>query len=114
VVIRRGEIYWVDLGSGTGSRPAKMRPVVVVQDDRYNDSRLATTVVAALTSNVDLARLPGNVLVPAVLSGLTKDSVVNATALATVDRTELADRVGAVPADLMDRVDEGLRLVLSL
>ncbi len=113
-MIRRGEIYWVDLGPGEGSRPAKMRPVVVVQDDRYNDSRLATTVVAAMTSNVGLARIPGNVLVPAVFSGLTKDSVVNTTALATVDRAELEARVGAVPTDLMDRVDEGLRLVLSL
>lgn len=61
-----------------------------------------------------LARLPGNVLVPAVLSGLTRDSVVNTTALATVDRAELEDRAGAVPTDLMDRVDDGLRLVLSL
>lgn len=113
-MIRRGEIYWVDLRASEGSRPAKMRPVVVVQDDRYNDSRLATTVVAAMTSNVDLARMPGNVLVPSVLSGLTKDSVVNTTALATVNRAELEDRVGTVPTDLMDRVDEGLRLVLSL
>lgn len=88
--------------------------MVVVQDDRYNDSRLATTVVAALTSNVELARLPGNVLVPAALSGLAKDSVVNATAVVTLDKADLEDGAGTVPLQLMDQVDDGLRQVLSL
>jgi mRNA interferase MazF len=114
MVIRRGEIHWVDLGEPRGSRPGKLRPVLVVQGDPHNESRLATTVVAALTSNVDLARVPGNVLVPAVLSGLAKDSVVNVSAVVTVDKSDLAGRAGAVPAHLMDQVDDGLRLVLAL
>jgi mRNA interferase MazF len=88
--------------------------VLVVQGDQHNESRLATTVVAALTSNVDLARVPGNVLVPAALSGLSKDSVVNVSALATVDRGDLVDPAGAVPPHLMDQVDDGLRVLLAL
>lgn len=113
-MIRRGEIHWVDLGEPRGSRPGKLRPVLVIQDDRYNESRLATTVVAVLTSNVDLARVPGNVLVPAALSGLAKDSVVNASAVVTVDKRDLADCAGAIPAPLMTQVDAGLRQVLAL
>ena len=113
-MIRRGEVYWADLGPPRGSRPGKLRPVLVIQDDHYNDSRLATTVVVALTSNVDLARVPGNVLVPAVVSGLSKDSVVNTTALATLDTSGLDDRAGHVPDQLMADVDRGLRQVLAL
>lgn len=113
-MIRRGEVYWADLGPTRGSRPGKLRPVLVIQDDHYNDSRLATTVVLALTSNVDLARVPGNVLVPAVISGLTKDSVVNTTAVATVDKSDLEDLAGHVPDQLMAQVNHGLKQVLAL
>src|SRR6266568_6394172 len=81
LVIRRGEIYWVDLGQPRGSRPAKTRPVLVVQADPYNASRLATVVAVVLTSNTSLAAMPGNVFVPAATSGLPWDSVANVTAL---------------------------------
>lgn len=113
--MRRGDVHWCDLGEPVGSAPAKRRPVVVVSADAYNASRLRTVVVAALTSNTALAALPGNVFAPAVLTGLPRDSVVNVTALLTLDRAVLDPiRAGHLPADLMAAVDAGLRGVLAL
>ncbi len=80
----------------------------------YNRSRLRTVVVAALTTNTRLAALPGNVFVPAATAGLDQDSVVNVTQLATVDRSYLDSRIGALPGWLLDEVDSGLRRVLAL
>ncbi|MHB1526860.1 MAG: type II toxin-antitoxin system PemK/MazF family toxin [Candidatus Dormibacteria bacterium] len=114
MVIKRGDIYWVDLGAPEGSRPAKRRPVLVVQADSFNQSRLATTLVAVLTSNTNLAAMPGNVFLPASVSGLPQDSVVNVTALVTVDKVELDGPVGKVPSLLLRRVDSGLGRVLGL
>jgi mRNA interferase MazF len=114
MVIRRGSICWADLGEPRGSRPAKRRPVLVIQADPYNASRLNTTLAAVITANTGLAAMPGNVFVPATLSGLPKDSVVNVTALITLDKTELDDEVGQLPPTLMSDVDRGLRRVLEL
>ena len=113
-MIDRGGIYWVDLGSPVGSRPAKRRPVVVVSAPSYNRSRLATVLAAVVTSNTALAALPGNVFLPAAATGLPRDSVVNVTAVVTLDKTDLAARVGDTPPALMDEVDRGLRRVLDL
>lgn len=113
-MIGRGGIYWVDLGPATGSRPAKRRPVLVVQSDPYNASKLATVVTAVITSNTDLAAMPGNVFLPAVATGLPRDSVVNVTALATLNEYELEGPVGQVPDGLMREIEQGLRRVLGL
>lgn len=113
-MIHRGGIHWTDLGEPGGSAPAKRRPVLVVQHDQLNRSRLATVVVAAVSSNTALAEYPGNVFVPAAASGLPKDSVVNVTAIATVDREWLDEEAGALPAYLLAEVDAGVRLVLGL
>ena len=113
-MIERGAIYWIDLGSPSGSRPAKRRPVLVVSSDRYNSSRLATVIVAVLTSNTALAELPGTVFLPASASGLTRDSVVNVTALVTVNKAELTEHAGRAPAMLLREVDSGLRRVFDL
>lgn len=113
-MIERGEIYWVDLGPPSGSRPAKRRPVLVVSADAYNESRLATVLVAVVTSNTALAAMPGNVFLPANASGLPRDSVVNVTALVTLDKTDLSERAGTVPQALADEVARGLRRVLGL
>ena len=112
--MRRSEIYWADLGTASGSRPAKRRPVLVIQTDPYNDSRLATVLVAVITSNTALATMPGNVFLPASASGLSRDSVVNVTALVTLNKTDLTDWVGQIPPSLMHDVDRGLRGVLAL
>jgi mRNA interferase MazF len=113
-VIRRGTVWWADLGKPQGSRPAKVRPVLVIQDNSFNSSDLNTTVVAAITSNTRLATMPGNVFLPAASSGLPRDSVVNVTSLVALNKNDLRDEVGHLPAALMQEVDRGLRMVLSL
>lgn len=114
MVIERGAIFWADLGAPIGSRPAKRRPVLVVQSDAFTRTRLATVIVAAFTSNTELAIWPGNVFVPALSSGLPRDSVVNITAVAAIDREELDDPVGTLPFALMREVERGLRAILGL
>ena len=114
MVTRRGEIYWSDLGATHGSRPAKRRPVLVIQADPYNASRLATVLAVVMTSNTALASMPGNVFLPAAATGLPRDSVANVTALVTLNKTDLTDPIGPVPTYLMDDVDRGLRRVLAL
>lgn len=113
-MIERGAIHWVDLGDPAGSRPGKRRPVLVVQSDSYNASKLGTVVVAVITSNTSLAALPGNVFLPASASGLPKDSAVNVTALVTLDKTDLGEPLGVLPQYLTSDVTQGLRKVLDL
>jgi mRNA interferase MazF len=113
-VIERGRIYWADLGEPEGSKPAKRRPVLVISADSYNDSRLATVLAAAITSNTRLAAMPGNVFLPASATGLPRDSVVNVTALVTLDKHDLGDHAGTIAPTLMDDVERGLRRVLGL
>lgn len=110
----RGSICWADLGEPRGSKPAKRRPVLVIQADPFNASRLNTTLAAVITSNTGLATMPGNVFLPATSSGLPKDSVVNVTALVTLDKTDLDTETGHLPPALMSDVDRGLRRVLGL
>jgi mRNA interferase MazF len=110
----RGEIWWADLPAPAGSAPAKTRPVLIVQDDAFNRSRLATVVVVALTSQMKWAGIPGNVRLTRGDTGLPKASLANATQVLTVDRGWLRDRVGALPAGKLQEVGDGLRLVLGL
>ena len=86
-------------------------PVLVVLDDSVNASRIATTIVAVITSNTSLASVGGNVCISAASSGLSKDSVINVSQLPTVNKTDLDETVGQKPDHLMDEVDLGLRLV---
>lgn len=114
-MVNRGDVHWCDRGEPAGSAPAKRRPVLVVQADEYNRSRLATVIVVALTSITRLAAMPGNVFLPAGTTGLTKDSVVNVTALATVDRRDLDPHpVGQVARHLMTEVDLGIKRILGI
>lgn len=111
----RGEVWWADLGLPRGSAPALRRPVLVVSADQYNRSKLRTVTVAIVTTNAQLAALPGNVTVPAdVVIGLDGDSVVNVTQVATIDRGALEERIGALPDWLMAQVDAGLGRALAL
>ncbi|MCX6482012.1 MAG: type II toxin-antitoxin system PemK/MazF family toxin [Mycobacterium sp.] len=114
MVIERGALRWADLGTPSGSRPAKRRPVLVVQSDPYNASRLATVVAVVITSTTGLAALPGNVFLPATMTGLPRDSVANITALVTLNKTDLTDRVGRLSLTQMNQVDRGLRRALGL
>lgn len=112
--MRRGEIWWASLPRPTGSGPGYRRPVLVVQADEFNDSRIQTVVVVAITSNVKLAAAPGNVLCGRRDTGLPRSSLVNVSQVLTVDKRLLTKRVGALPARLLRQVEDGLRLVLAL
>lgn len=110
----RGEVWWGDLPEPRGSEPAYRRPVLVIQADDFNVSRIQTVIVAAISSNLSLGELPGNVLVTRRTSGLRRDSVVNVSQLFSINRRFLDARVGRLPARVQAQVDEGLRLVLAL
>jgi mRNA interferase MazF len=112
--VTRGEVWWANLGEPPGSAPGYRRPVLVVQTDAFNRSRIETVVTVALTSNLRLVAAPGNVLVPAGTAGLPKDSVANVSQVVTVDRVDLTERSGRLPARLMRAVEDGLRLILGL
>ena len=112
--IQRGEIWWADLPVPRGSEPGYRRPVLIVQANSFNASRIQTVIVATLSTNLRIADAPGNVLMPAQLSGLTRDSVVNVSQLLTIDRSFLSEHAGTIPPRLQRVVDEGLRRVLEL
>lgn len=112
--VQRGEIWWADLPAPSRSEPGFRRPVLVIQADAFNRSRIRTVIVAAITSNLELADAPGNVLLPARSSGLIRDSVVNVSQVLTLDRSFLAEHAGMLPAHLQGFVNSGLRRVLEL
>lgn len=113
-MIQRGEIWWADLAEPQGSEPGYRRPVLVVQSDAFNRSRIGTVVVAAISSRMELAAAPGNVRLRRRDSRLPRESVVNVSQVMTLDRRFLADRAGQVPPPVLGQVDAGLRLVLAL
>jgi mRNA interferase MazF len=114
MVIERGTIWWADLGEPRGAGPGFRRPVVVVQSDAFNRSRIQTVIAVALTSNLRLLDAPGNVLVPARLSGLPKDSVANVSQVVTLDKSDLREQAGRLDGATSKRVSAGLRLVLGV
>jgi mRNA interferase MazF len=112
--MKRGEIWWALLPPPSGSGPGFRRPVVVVQSNPFNQSRIATVIVAVVTSNLALANAPGNVRVGKSESGLAKPAVVNVSQILTLDRALLTQRVRGLPADTMRQIDEGLRLAIGV
>ena len=114
MVARRGEIWWADLPDTLGSGPGYRRPVLVVQDDEFNESLIRTVIVAAITGNTKLVKAKGNVGITRLQSGLPKDSVINVSQLLTIDKSLLVEIVGPLSEGKMDQVSAGLRIVLSL
>lgn len=114
MVVERGQIWWADLGEPVGSEPGFRRPVLVVQSDAFNRSRLRTVLGIVLTSNLRLVEAPGNVLIPAKVAGLPKDSVANVSQIITVDREFLTEPAGRIRGQVLKDVEDGLRLVLGL
>ena len=112
--IRRGEVWWADLPEPRRSEPGYRRPVLVIQADSFNLSRIQTVIVAVITANAELSEAPGNVLLPARSAGLTRESVVNVSQLLTLDRAFLTEHAGTLSPRLQRHVDQGLRLVLQL
>jgi len=113
VEVRQGEVWWAELPEPAGSGPGFRRPVVVVQGNHLNRSRIATVVCVPLTSNLVWADAPGNTLVPAKAAGLPQDSVANASQIITIDRTFLADRVGWLPPKQFAQILHGIDVVLG-
>ena len=112
--MERGEVWWAQLPDPIASEPGFRRPVLIIQSNTFNRSRIRTIMAVVLTSNLHLAEAPGNVLIPASEAGLPKDSVANVSQVITIDRTFLTEKCGKLPSSLIRAVDEGLRLALSL
>ena len=112
--MKRGEIWWASLPEPTGAGPGFRRPVLIVQSNPFNSSRIATVVVAVITSNLRLSAAPGNVEIPKRESGLGKPSVVNVSQILTLDRILLTEQVRRVSEKKMLEIDQGLRVVLGL
>ena len=113
LVIRQGEIYWLHFGAAEGSAPAGRRPALVIQHDRFNRSAISTTVVAAVTSNLRLGAMPGNVRLRRGEAGLPHASVVNVSQIRTVDRTRLVDQAGVLGPSRIHDVLRGLALLFG-
>jgi mRNA interferase MazF len=112
--VYRGEIWWANLPDPIASEPGQRRPVLIIQDDTFTQSRIRTVIVVILTSNIKLAQAPGNVLLPYGATSLPKDSVANISQIFTVDKTFLTERIGSLPDSLQAEIDEGLRTILYL
>lgn len=110
----RGEVWWANLPDPVGSEPGYRRPVLVVQDDTFTQSRISTVIVVIITSNIQLAEAPGNVLLPKGATGLSRDSVANVSQILTVDKAFLVECIGSLPNDLQEEIDDGLRTILYL
>lgn len=113
MVVRQGEIYWVDLGTPQGSEPGFRRPVVVVQSNAFNRSRLATTVVCILSSTLERAKAPGNVLLNPGEGHLPKQSVVLISQVQTVDRAQLEEQIGMLSRSRTRQILDGLQMLLE-
>lgn len=112
--MRRGEIWWADLGRPTGSEPGYRRPVLVIQSDLFNQSSISTVIIIPMTRNLALAGAPGNVSCNKRQTGLPSRSVANVSQLTVVNRARLLEKVGAVPGTLLRQIEEGLQLVLGM
>ena len=113
MLISQGDIWWADLADPPGSTAGYRRPVLIVQGDAINRSRLATTICIPLTSNLKWADAPGNVLLSAKATGLDRDSVAQVTLILAIDKACLTNRVGRIPARTLARVFGGLDLVFE-
>ena len=111
--IRQGQVYWLDFGAGTGSAPAERHPCVVVQNDVFNQSAIATSVVCLITSNLSRANAPGNVSLKKGDANLPKASVVNVSQILTVDKAELVEYIGKLNAAAAGAVRDGLHLLFD-
>ena len=111
--MKRGQLWWADLGEPRGSSPAYDRPVLIIQDDSFNSSSIRTLLVVALTANLRLANAPGNVYVTPEETGLKEDSVVVVSQIVTLDRQFLLEQVGFLAPDALAQVEYDLKLVLG-
>lgn len=112
--MKRGQLWWAELPEPVKTEPGYKRPVLVIQADEFNVSKISTVIVVAITSNVKLADAPGNTYLAKDKSGLSKDSVANVSQILTLDKSFLVEPIGTLDRVTMSQIDEGLQLVLSL
>ena len=110
----RGAIWWAELPDPVASEPGYRRPVLIIQSNAFNRSRILTVIAVVITTNLRLAEAPGNVRLAARESGLPKDSVANVSQIITVDKTFLVEKCGQVREGTMRAIEAGMRLVLAL
>ena len=114
MVIRRGDIYWVNFSPGKGSEPVGRRPGLAIQCDALNESRLNTVIMAAITSNLKFSGAPGNVALKKGESNMPKPCVINVTQLKSVDKASLIEKIGSLSDERMQEVVEGLKLAMDI
>jgi mRNA interferase MazF len=114
MVIKRKEIWWAALFDPRKSEPGYKRPVLILQTDEFNKSKIATVIVVILTSNLKLADAPGNVLLSKSETRLSKDSVANVSQIITLDKSFLTAYVSSLPNPLFRKIENGIRLILGL
>jgi len=112
--VNRGQIWWAELPEPVASEPGYKRPVIIVQADNFNRSRINTAIVVAVTSNLRLAEAPGNIKLSKAKSGLAQDSVANVSQILTIDKQFLSQEIGTLDKITMQQIDEGIKLVLGL
>ena len=110
----RGEVWWADLGLPLGSEPGFKRPVLIIQDNSFNRSRIQTVIVASITSNSALGEAPGNVYLNKEESGLPKNGVINISQISTIDKRRLLEKVGVLTRLTISEVNIGLEMILNL
>ncbi|MEW6215000.1 MAG: type II toxin-antitoxin system PemK/MazF family toxin [Nitrospirota bacterium] len=113
MTIKQGDIFWVDLGVPKGSEHGYRHPHVVIQNNVFNESKINTVVVCALTSNLKRAKAPGNVLIRKGEGNLKKDSVVNISQIITVDKSDLIERIGSLSPSRIKEIIEGVKLLIE-
>ncbi len=112
-MILQGEVWWADLPAPAGSGPGFRRPVVVIQCDAFNRSRIATVVCVPLTSNLRWTEAPGNVTLSSRVTGLPKDSVANVSQIVAIDKGLLTDRAGKLPSKKLEYLLTGVDVLLG-
>ncbi len=112
--MERGSIWWAYLGEPQGSAPGYRRPVVIIQAENFTRSRLHTVLIAAISSNLRLADAPANIYIPAEISGLPRDSVINVSQIIAIDKAFFEEKVTDLPPQYLYLLDSGLRLIMDL
>ena len=113
MVIKQGDIFWVDFGPPSGSAPGFMHPHVVIQNNIFNRSKINTVVICALTSNLKRAKAPGNILLSKGEASLKKNSVVNISHIITVDKSDLIKKIGSLSPPRIEQIIEGVKLLVE-
>jgi mRNA interferase MazF len=110
----RGEIWWVDYGIPYGSEPGYRRPVLIMQNDFFNKSKINTTIVVPLSTNILLADVPGNMFINKKNSKLTKDSVILISQISVIDKERLLEKISKVNREIMEKIENNIMFILGI